>query len=175
MDTKLSKQRLFPKTVIHEATAGPSHTTLLVVLRVSQSALIGRMRHEVELGGPCLFPCSRGCRGMQPLRHVFDRHVAGSNHQRFILSSWQSILLSHSLVYVSSYKVLINQELTWPAVAVGGTAGYLRTRSTPSLVAGLVLGASYGYAGKSYQPAQLLDAANTRGRVPHQGEPGLRN
>ncbi|PVH99344.1 hypothetical protein DM02DRAFT_615127 [Periconia macrospinosa] len=32
-------------------------------------------------------------------------------------------------------------------LAVGGTAGYLRTRSTPSLVAGLVLGASYGYAG----------------------------
>jgi uncharacterized membrane protein (UPF0136 family) len=34
------------------------------------------------------------------------------------------------------------------AVSVGGTAGYLRTRSTPSLVAGLVLGASYGYSGK---------------------------
>lgn len=33
-------------------------------------------------------------------------------------------------------------------VAVGGTAGYIRTRSTPSLVAGLVLGASYGYAGE---------------------------
>ncbi|KAF2022914.1 hypothetical protein EK21DRAFT_82009 [Setomelanomma holmii] len=32
-------------------------------------------------------------------------------------------------------------------LAAGGTAGYLRTRSTPSLVAGLVLGASYGYAG----------------------------
>jgi uncharacterized membrane protein (UPF0136 family) len=38
--------------------------------------------------------------------------------------------------------------LTTVAVAVGGTAGYLRTRSTPSLVAGLVLGASYGYSGK---------------------------
>ena len=38
--------------------------------------------------------------------------------------------------------------LTRVAVAVGGTAGYLRTRSTPSLVAGLVLGASYGYSGK---------------------------
>ena len=40
------------------------------------------------------------------------------------------------------------------AVSVGGTAGYLRTRSTPSLVAGLVLGASYGYSGK-LQPLQL--------------------
>lgn len=39
-------------------------------------------------------------------------------------------------------------ELTMTAVSVGGTAGYLRTRSTPSLVAGLVLGASYGYSGK---------------------------
>jgi hypothetical protein len=46
------------------------------------------------------------------------------------------------------------------AVAVGGTAGYMRTRSTPSLVAGLVLGASYGYAGMSIAsdpiPAHLL-------------------
>jgi uncharacterized membrane protein (UPF0136 family) len=36
------------------------------------------------------------------------------------------------------------------AVAVGGTAGYLRTRSTPSLVAGLGLGLSYACAGKSF-------------------------
>lgn len=34
-------------------------------------------------------------------------------------------------------------------VSVGGTAGYLRTRSTPSLVAGIGLGASYAYAGKN--------------------------
>jgi uncharacterized membrane protein (UPF0136 family) len=34
-------------------------------------------------------------------------------------------------------------------VAVGGTAGFLRTRSTPSLVAGLGLGISYGFAGSS--------------------------
>ncbi|EUC32266.1 hypothetical protein COCVIDRAFT_14549 [Bipolaris victoriae FI3] len=32
-------------------------------------------------------------------------------------------------------------------LAVGGTAGYLRTRSTPSLVAGIGLGASYALAG----------------------------
>jgi uncharacterized membrane protein (UPF0136 family) len=40
--------------------------------------------------------------------------------------------------------------LTIVAVSVGGTAGYLRTRSTPSLVAGLVLGASYGYSGRYF-------------------------
>jgi uncharacterized membrane protein (UPF0136 family) len=39
-------------------------------------------------------------------------------------------------------------SLTSITVSVGGTAGYLRTRSTPSLVAGLVLGASYGYSGE---------------------------
>ncbi|KAI0006745.1 transmembrane proteins 14C-domain-containing protein [Xylariaceae sp. FL0662B] len=32
-------------------------------------------------------------------------------------------------------------------LAVSGTAGYLRTRSRPALVAGLGLGASYAYAG----------------------------
>jgi uncharacterized membrane protein (UPF0136 family) len=32
-------------------------------------------------------------------------------------------------------------------VAAGGTAGYMRTRSTPSLVAGVGLGVSYAYAG----------------------------
>ncbi|KAG7406105.1 TMEM14 protein-like protein [Fusarium oxysporum f. sp. rapae] len=32
-------------------------------------------------------------------------------------------------------------------LAAGGTAGYIRTRSTPSLVAGLGLGVSYAYAG----------------------------
>ncbi|KAI1099615.1 transmembrane proteins 14C-domain-containing protein [Jackrogersella minutella] len=32
-------------------------------------------------------------------------------------------------------------------LAVGGTAGFIRTRSKPSLIAGLGLGASYAYAG----------------------------
>ncbi|KAL6702521.1 hypothetical protein ACN47E_001585 [Coniothyrium glycines] len=32
-------------------------------------------------------------------------------------------------------------------LSAGGTAGFLRTRSTPSLVAGLGLGLSYGFAG----------------------------
>jgi uncharacterized membrane protein (UPF0136 family) len=51
--------------------------------------------------------------------------------------------------------------LTIFAVSVGGTAGYLRTRSTPSLVAGLVLGASYGYSGRYFMvrdsPTSLID------------------
>ncbi|RYP89206.1 hypothetical protein DL770_004504 [Monosporascus sp. CRB-9-2] len=32
-------------------------------------------------------------------------------------------------------------------LAIGGTAGYIRTRSTPSFVAGIGLGVSYAYAG----------------------------
>lgn len=54
-------------------------------------------------------------------------------------------------------------ELTSLVVAVGGTAGYIRTRSTPSLVAGLVLGASCGYAGAKlsvYIPGCYADSVN---------------
>lgn len=54
-----------------------------------------------------------------------------------------------------SYKGIETWTLTNYAVAVGGTAGFLRTRSTPSLVAGLVLGASYGYSG-ALLPGQIL-------------------
>ena len=32
-------------------------------------------------------------------------------------------------------------------VAVGGVAGYVRRRSLPSLVAGILFGAAYGFAG----------------------------
>ena len=34
-------------------------------------------------------------------------------------------------------------------MAVGGTAGFVRTQSKPSLIAGLGLGASYAFAGKA--------------------------
>nr|XP_036588235.1 uncharacterized protein CTRU02_02247 [Colletotrichum truncatum]KAF6799376.1 transmembrane protein [Colletotrichum truncatum] len=33
-------------------------------------------------------------------------------------------------------------------LAVGGTAGFLKTQSKPSLIAGLGLGAAYAYSGK---------------------------
>jgi hypothetical protein len=67
-------------------------------------------------------------------------------------SSWQSIHLSHSLACVRNFVIICyDYALMQISVAVGGTAGYIRTRSTPSLVAGLVLGASYGYAGMSFE------------------------
>ncbi|KAK5098851.1 hypothetical protein LTS08_006229 [Lithohypha guttulata] len=39
------------------------------------------------------------------------------------------------------------QHPSFTLAGLRGTAGYLRTRSTPSLIAGLGLGASYAYAG----------------------------
>ena len=42
--------------------------------------------------------------------------------------------------------LVINWSTT---VAVGGTAGYIRTRSLPSISSGLGLGASYAYSGMS--------------------------
>jgi hypothetical protein len=60
-----------------------------------------------------------------------------------------SILHARRATSVPILPLCPENILTQHAVAVGGTAGYLRTRSTPSLVAGIVLGASYGYAGTS--------------------------
>ena len=56
-------------------------------------------------------------------------------------------------------------KLMMIAVSVGGTAGYLRTRSTPSLIAGLVLGASYGYSGRLFSTIilQLIMTNNAAG------------
>jgi uncharacterized membrane protein (UPF0136 family) len=36
-------------------------------------------------------------------------------------------------------------------VAVGGISGYLKTRSTPSLVAGLAIGSAFAYSGMLIQ------------------------
>jgi uncharacterized membrane protein (UPF0136 family) len=42
---------------------------------------------------------------------------------------------------------MLRIKLTHPAVAAGGTFGFVRTRSKPSLIAGLTLGASFATAG----------------------------
>ncbi|KAF3797727.1 hypothetical protein GCG54_00014627 [Colletotrichum gloeosporioides] len=41
-------------------------------------------------------------------------------------------------------------------LAVGGTAGFLKTQSKPSLIAGLGLGAAYAYSGKSRSVPRYL-------------------
>lgn len=89
--------------------------------------------------------------------YIFPPHPA--KHLRIHLSQsieetkqWQNTLLSRLQVCVSSQARTCRRcanRLNKPAVAVGGTAGYLRTRSTPSLVAGIGLGASYAFAGTS--------------------------
>ena len=61
-----------------------------------------------------------------------------AEHPSFTLAGLREYRSSYSVHYGANFVV----------VSVGGTAGYLRTRSTPSLVAGIGLGASYAYAGQ---------------------------
>jgi hypothetical protein len=68
-----------------------------------------------------------------------------------------SIFYARRATSVPNLPLCSEHTLTQHPVAVGGTAGYLRTRSTPSLVAGIVLGASYGYAGRSI--SNILNAS----------------
>lgn len=51
-----------------------------------------------------------------------------------------------------SKSVVCRPCRTKELVAIGGTAGYLRTNSRPSLIAGLGLGTSYALAGKHQLP-----------------------
>lgn len=59
---------------------------------------------------------------------------------------WLSTHRSPWLDYVMLARPMIEIKVDNDLVAVGGTAGYLRTKSKPSLVAGLGLGASYALA-----------------------------
>lgn len=73
--------------------------------------------------------------------------IKASSSINHIQQPWQNILLSHSQACVSNRHAADDKTLI-SIVSVGGTAGYLRTRSTPSLVAGIGLGASYALAGQ---------------------------
>lgn len=70
--------------------------------------------------------------------------------QPTVMAEHPSFTLAGLREHAPVYCLIIAQMLTTVPVSVGGTAGYLRTRSTPSLVAGILLGASYGYSGKLF-------------------------
>lgn len=100
--------------------------------------------------------------------YIFPPHPAKHPHTHLSQSieeakQWQNTLLLRSQAYVSQTRTCRRRanRLNKPAVAVGGTAGYLRTRSTPSLVAGIGLGASYALAGTSLPIWNSSDVAKT--------------
>ena len=89
-------------------------------------------------------------------------------------SIWLSTHRSHSQVCVSDASVGIARSILLKVVvSVGGIAGYVRTKSRPSLIAGVGLGASYGLAG-GFQSWQERTGRSCH-RVSHQGESRLRH